>query len=131
MGVVGNIDSSTYGCSRIDLLRGINTALEFYYKNLPKGFKRPDNIYQIVNENGVALNFNRRPLATNLDDKGYVKCYIHYIKPNGVKRRLTSSIHRLVAMAFIDNPNNLDVVIHKDGNKENNTKSNLELRFNI
>ena len=35
-------------------------------------------------------------------------------------------IHRLVAMAFIDNPKNYDCVIHKDDNKLNNNVDNLE-----
>ena len=36
------------------------------------------------------------------------------------------SIHRLVAMHFIPNPNNLPQVNHIDGNTENNNVSNLE-----
>ena len=44
------------------------------------------------------------------------------------------SIHRLLAMHFIPNPNNLPQVNHKDGNKLNNELSNLEwctMSYNI
>lgn len=38
----------------------------------------------------------------------------------------TTLIHRLVAQAFIPNPDSLPDVNHKDGNKHNNELSNLE-----
>lgn len=40
--------------------------------------------------------------------------------------RKVISFHRLVAMAWVDNPNNLKEVDHLDGNKLNNHASNLE-----
>lgn len=43
---------------------------------------------------------------------------------NGTRK--TSSIHRLVALSFCDNPQNEKEVNHKDGDKQNNYYLNLE-----
>ena len=57
-----------------------------------------------------------------------------YIQQNGYSRVSLSkngkikyyNIHRLVAEAFIPNPNNYPVINHVDGNKNNNNVGNLE-----
>lgn len=51
--------------------------------------------------------------------------YLSVILCNNRNRR-QFSIHRLVAIAFIDNPNSLPEVNHKDEDKHNNVVSNLE-----
>jgi hypothetical protein len=43
---------------------------------------------------------------------------------NGLQKNMV--VHRLIAKAFIPNPNNLEQVNHKDGNKLNNSVNNLE-----
>lgn len=43
---------------------------------------------------------------------------------NGARNSV--KVHRLVAIAFVDNPENKEQVNHKDKNKLNNNSSNLE-----
>lgn len=45
-------------------------------------------------------------------------------KETGVKK--TMYVHRVVALSLIPNPENLPCVNHKDGNKLNNSRDNLE-----
>lgn len=63
---------------------------------------------------------NLRPY---LNTKGYLKVELSSGKRES---RKTFSVHRLVALAFIPNPNNYPQVNHKDGDKTNNSVSNLE-----
>lgn len=60
-------------------------------------------------------------LKTDKNSKGYAR--VHLSKDN-VGKHL--AIHKLVAMAYIPNFNNLPQVNHKDENKENNSVNNLE-----
>jgi len=51
-----------------------------------------------------------------------------YYKVNLIKNKISKNhtIHRLVAEAFIPNPDNLTEINHKDENKVNNAADNLE-----
>jgi hypothetical protein len=49
-----------------------------------------------------------------------------FIQPRKNKKPSNETIHRLVALTFINNPNNQYIVNHKDGNKHNNIVENLE-----
>lgn len=55
------------------------------------------------------------------DAYGYLRVNLY---KDGVRHLL--KIHRLMATTFIDNPDGLPQVNHKDGNKENNSVENLE-----
>lgn len=60
-------------------------------------------------------------LKTHINSVGY---YTTDFQVNKIKK--TVAIHRLIAEAFILNPENKATVNHKDGIKTNNTISNLE-----
>jgi hypothetical protein len=62
-----------------------------------------------------------RIISQSLNREGYPKVFLN--TPNG---EVTITVHRLVAKAFIPNPNNLPQVNHKDENKTNNNVDNLE-----
>lgn len=60
----------------------------------------------------------KKPTKT---EKGYLKIQLY---KDG--KRFSFRVHRIVAEAFISNPNNLPEVNHKDENKLNNSVANLE-----
>lgn len=62
-----------------------------------------------------------RILTPNKNNCGYL---FYTFKKN--KKAYARTIHRLVALAFIENPNNYSDVDHIDGNKLNNQACNLQ-----
>ena len=71
----------------------------------------------------ISLKFNKRTiLKGGYNRKGY-KMYNLRSKDG---KTYYKTIHRLVAIAFIDNINNLDFVNHIDKDKNNNNVNNLE-----
>ena len=65
----------------------------------------------------ISLKWNKPRILKPFCCNGYL-----YVSIGGHDRR----IHRLVATAFIPNPDGKKLVHHKDGNKQNNHISNLE-----
>lgn len=62
-----------------------------------------------------------RILKQNDNGQGYLQVMLCN---NGINR--SERVHRLVALAFLPNPEKLPKVNHKDTNKKNNTVENLE-----
>ena len=82
-----------------------------------KGFE-----HYLISESGEVINSNSgRAIKPSLNENGY--WYISLWKDNKSK---TASLHRLVAEAFIPNPENKPFVNHIDANRANPHKDNLE-----
>jgi hypothetical protein len=86
---------------------------EGYYQ--VSNFGRVRSLDKMQNYNGSARLHKGKILKPGNDSKGYL--IVSLSKNN---RAATKTIHRLVAMAFLDNQNNLPCVNHKDEDKENN-----------
>ena len=85
-----------------------------------KGFEN----YSISNYGRLKVkkpNGSEKICSQQKTDNGY-----YYFKLNGICKKQKMRIHRLVAIAFIDNINNYDQVNHKNGNKWDNRVENLE-----
>lgn len=77
--------------------------------------------HEVIRSNGSIQHFKERILSPGNMTSGYK--FIGLTKEKICKNY---GVHRLVAQAFIPNPNNFPQVNHKDGNKENNCVNNLE-----
>lgn len=80
-----------------------------------------EGLYEVSSFGRVRNVRSGRILRPGLHHSGYLNCVLS-VKGN----RNTFVIHRLVAEAFIPNPDCLPQVNHKDENKTNNNVDNLE-----
>jgi hypothetical protein len=97
---------------------------EGFYQVSDKG--RVRSVDRVVTQQGRGKAFagqrKGRILKQRAQNGGYMLVWLS--KQDKKKKAVT--VHRLVAQAFIDNPNNYGFVNHKDGHKNNNTVQNLE-----
>lgn len=88
-----------------------------------------DGMYQISNFGNIRTWFKppsgiRKTPILRRQDITYQGYHLITLSKNGTKKRY--SVHRLVAFAFIPNPENKPFINHIDFNKSNNHFSNLE-----
>lgn len=95
-------------------------------KEIWKNIKGYEGLYEISSFGSVRSlcsgKWGKEMIRKLVPDKdGYMTVNL---KKNGKYHNY--KVHRLVGMAFIDNPNNLPMINHKDENRANNTIENLE-----
>lgn len=91
-------------------------------KEIWKDIEGYEGLYQVSNLGRVKSNLRKgKILKSNSTYDGY---YNVTLSKNGKLK--TYRIHRLVCIAFLDNPLNKSEVNHIDGNKKNNNIENLE-----
>lgn len=88
-----------------------------------KSIKGYDGIYEVSNKGRIRRNDNVRHVMMHYDVSplGYKR--VNLSINNTAKKFL---VHRLVAEAFLDNPNDYPIINHKDEKPWNNTVENLE-----
>lgn len=88
-----------------------------------KDIKGYENLYQVSNDGLVRTSHKGlwEILSAGRTKHGYYNVLLH----KGGKRK-NERVHRLVASAFIPNPNNYPYINHKDENPSNNHVDNLE-----
>lgn len=89
-------------------------------KEIWKDIKGYEGLYKVSNL-GKVYSIAYKKCLSPRSDRGYLCILLH---KSGNKKYFL--IHRLVAEAFIPNPNNYPQVNHKDEDKQNNHVSNLE-----
>ena len=96
--------------------------MDFYFRFFNGDVWKPIKDYEkyFVSRDGQVWSSFNRSIFSQQIVSGYKSVSIGYPKS------LFKHVHRLVAMTFLDNPSNLPIVNHKDGDKMNNNLENLE-----
>jgi hypothetical protein len=103
----------------MEIWKPVNGFEEFYEVSNYGRVRSKDRLKKVpFNRVGIQKG---KLLKMSINSKGYLR-----VRLNLNANSKSYFVHRLVAQAFIDNPNNLPVINHKDFNPLNNNVENLE-----
>lgn len=109
-----------FNLNKDQVKRAKRVLFSIYENNMVIGFTKINSLSNYcINEYGFILNIRTRcEVVPSISKKGYLQACL--------TNKNTYSVHRLVALTFIQNKENKPEVNHVDGNKLNNHISNLE-----
>lgn len=109
-----------FNLNKDQVKRAKRVIFSIYENNIVNGFKEIKTLNNYcINEFGIVINKRTRcEIKPSLNIKGYLSLCL--------TNKMSYTIHRLVALTFIENTYNKPEVNHIDGNKLNNHVSNLE-----
>ena len=109
-----------FNLNKDQVKRAKRVIFSIYENNIVDGFTKVKSLENYcINEYGLILNIRTRgEIIPSVGKKGYLQVCL--------TNKNTYSVHRLVALTFIENKENKPEVNHKDGNKLNNHVSNVE-----
>lgn len=103
------------------IANGQSAGKQVVFKDLPVDLGGYESKYKITNDGRIYSEYLGDFLKPFYSKGGYVR-----VKLNYGDRSKKFMMHRLVAMAFIPNPNNLPVVDHINRNRADNRVENLQ-----
>ena len=105
--------------------------MSHYIEKIPDDAVKINKAFDYIDKNGNVYGIEKRHnhprsgfpfIKAQSTTHGYKYCGVSY--EDG--RRVNKRVHRLVAEAFIPNPNHFPIVTHKDNDKKNNCVENLK-----
>jgi len=98
------------------------TDFEYNENREPDGKKINDYPNYIITNKGEIYSISHKKFLSQRDNSGYK--YVTLYNNTGISKDF--SVHYLVAVSFIENPNNYPMVNHKNHNRFDNNIKNLE-----